>query len=63
VLHVGFLLGLPFKPYDGGDMFLRNVGRFSVEYTELYSRDITLPNKCLFIYVYVMTLELHSVEL
>jgi hypothetical protein len=26
LLHAGFLLGLPFNPKNGGDMFLRNVG-------------------------------------
>jgi hypothetical protein len=36
--HAGFLLGLFFKPADGGDMFLRNVLWFSADYTALYPR-------------------------
>jgi hypothetical protein len=36
--HAGFLLGLFFDPEEGGDMFLRNVGGFSTEYTALYHR-------------------------
>jgi hypothetical protein len=35
--HAGFLLGL-FDPEDGGDMFLRNVGRLSTDYTALSPR-------------------------
>jgi hypothetical protein len=38
LLHAGFLLGLLFYPEDGGDMFLRNVGRLSANYTALYPR-------------------------
>jgi hypothetical protein len=34
----GFLLGLFFDPEDGGDMFLRNVGRLSKNYTALYPK-------------------------
>jgi hypothetical protein len=30
-----FLLGLFFDPEDGGDMFLRNVGGISTDYTAL----------------------------
>jgi hypothetical protein len=37
-VKAGFLLDLLFDPEDGGDMFLRNVGRLSTEYTALYSR-------------------------
>jgi hypothetical protein len=33
-----FLQGLRFKPEDGGDMFLRNVGLLSSAYTALYLR-------------------------
>jgi hypothetical protein len=33
--HPGYLLGLFFDPEDGGDMFLRNVGRLSTEYAAL----------------------------
>jgi hypothetical protein len=33
-----FLLALFFAPEDVGDMFLRNVGLVSTEYTTLYSR-------------------------
>jgi hypothetical protein len=36
--HAGILLGL-FDPEDGGDMFLRNVGLFSTDYTALYLRE------------------------
>jgi hypothetical protein len=31
-------LGLFFYPEDGGDMFLRNVGWLSTDYTALYPR-------------------------
>jgi hypothetical protein len=33
LLHVDFLLDLFFDPEDGGNMFLRNVGFFSTDYT------------------------------
>jgi hypothetical protein len=36
--HAGFLLGLFFDPEHGGDMFLRNVGCLSMDYTKLYPR-------------------------
>jgi hypothetical protein len=32
-LHAGYLLGLRFKPVDGGDMFFWNVGSLSPDYT------------------------------
>jgi hypothetical protein len=35
LLHADFLRGLLFKPEDGGDMLLRNVGYFSPDYTAL----------------------------
>jgi hypothetical protein len=35
--HAGSLLGLFIDPEDGGDMFFPNVGRFSTDYTALYS--------------------------
>jgi hypothetical protein len=38
LLHVDFLLGLFFDTEDEGDMFLRNVGLLSVDYTALYPR-------------------------
>jgi hypothetical protein len=38
LLHDGFLLSLIFDLEDGGDMFLRNVGRLSPEYKALYPR-------------------------
>jgi hypothetical protein len=34
--HPDFLLCLLFDPEDGGDMFLRNVGGHSTDYTALY---------------------------
>jgi hypothetical protein len=33
-----FLLGLFFDPDDGGEIFLRNVSRFSTDYMALYPR-------------------------
>jgi hypothetical protein len=36
--HPGFLLGLFFDLEDGGDMFLRNIGWHSTDYTASYSR-------------------------
>jgi hypothetical protein len=39
--HAGFLLRLFFDPENGCDMFLRNVGGFSTEYTALYPKDRT----------------------
>jgi hypothetical protein len=38
LLHVGILIGLFIDPEDGGDIFLRNVGRFSTNYTALYRK-------------------------
>jgi hypothetical protein len=38
LLHVRFLLGLLYHPGDGGDMFLRNVGWLSLDYTSLYPK-------------------------
>jgi hypothetical protein len=38
MLHAGFLLVLFFDPEDGGDVFLRNVGRLSTDYASLYPR-------------------------
>jgi hypothetical protein len=36
--HAGFLLSLYFDPEDGRNMFLRNLGWFSTDYTALYPR-------------------------
>jgi hypothetical protein len=36
LLYAGFLLGLPFDPEDGGDMFLWIVGWLSPYYMALY---------------------------
>jgi hypothetical protein len=45
LLHVDFLLGLLFNPEDVGDMFLRNVGCLSPDYTALYpKRQKSSPN-------------------
>jgi hypothetical protein len=41
-LHARFLLGLFFDTENGGDMFFRNVGWLSTDYTALYPRDRTL---------------------
>jgi hypothetical protein len=38
LLQAGFLHGSFFDPEDGGDVFLRKVGRLSTEYTALYTR-------------------------
>jgi hypothetical protein len=38
---IGFLLGLLFYPEDGGNMFLRNVGSLSPDYTALFLEDGT----------------------
>jgi hypothetical protein len=38
LLHAGFLLGIVFDPEDGGNIFPRNVGSFSTDYTALYPR-------------------------
>jgi hypothetical protein len=36
--HAGLVLSLLFDPEDGGEMFLRNVGWLSTDYTALYLR-------------------------
>jgi hypothetical protein len=38
LLHDGFFLGLFFDREDGVDMFLRNFGALSTDYTGLYPR-------------------------
>jgi hypothetical protein len=38
LLYLGFLLGLFFDPEDGGDIFFRNIGSLSTDYTMLYLR-------------------------
>jgi hypothetical protein len=38
VLHPGFSLGLFFDPEDEGDMFTRNIGSISADYTALYPK-------------------------
>jgi hypothetical protein len=37
-LHAGSLLGLYFDPEDGADIFLRNFGYLSMDYTPLHTR-------------------------
>jgi hypothetical protein len=37
-VHAGFSLSLFFDPEDGGDIFLRNVGGHSTDYTAYYPR-------------------------
>jgi hypothetical protein len=38
LLHADVSLGLMFSDADGSDMFLRNIGVFSTDYTALYPR-------------------------
>jgi hypothetical protein len=38
LLYAGFLLGLFFKPEDGSDISLPNLGRHSIGYMALYPR-------------------------
>jgi hypothetical protein len=38
LLDVGFSLGLSFYGEDGGDIFFRNIGRLSTDYTALHHR-------------------------
>jgi hypothetical protein len=38
LLYAGFLLEAFFDREDGGDVFLRNVGRLSTDYMALYPR-------------------------
>jgi hypothetical protein len=38
LLHSNFLLGSFYGPEDGGDIFLRNIGLLSMDYTALYPR-------------------------
>jgi hypothetical protein len=42
--HADFLLGLFFDPEDGGDMFYRNAGLLSMEYTALYPTAVRTSN-------------------
>jgi hypothetical protein len=46
--HVGFLLCLFFDPEYGGDIFLRNLGWLSTDYTALYPRRQNPSNVILF---------------
>jgi hypothetical protein len=46
LFHAGFLLGLIFHHVDGGDIFLRNVGLLSMDYTVSYPEERTLHNHC-----------------
>jgi hypothetical protein len=38
LLHADFLLGLNFKPEDGGDILLQNISLLSADYTVLHTR-------------------------
>jgi hypothetical protein len=38
LFHSGFLFSLFFDPEDGGDMFVRNIGLLSTDYTTLFPR-------------------------
>jgi hypothetical protein len=38
LLHAGFLLGSFFHPEGVGDMFLQNIGRYSMKYTASYPK-------------------------
>jgi hypothetical protein len=38
----GFFLGLFLDPENGGDMFLRNVGWLSADYTALYNKIVSI---------------------
>jgi hypothetical protein len=49
--HAGFLLGLFFYTENGGDMFLRNIGWLSTDYTALYPR--RYKSSCLKVFVMV----------
>jgi hypothetical protein len=40
----GFFLSLFFNPKVGGDMFLRNVGGLSMDYTALYPAAVRTSN-------------------
>jgi hypothetical protein len=42
IFHADFLLGILFDPEDGGDIFLRNFGRFLMDYTALYPRRLNI---------------------
>jgi hypothetical protein len=58
--HAGFLLCLFFDPEDGGDMFLRNAGWLSTDYTALYPRryNCSLKSswKCLWVITWIFIL-------
>jgi hypothetical protein len=41
-VHAGSLLGSFFRSEDGGDMFLRIVGLISMDYTEIYPKEIEI---------------------
>jgi hypothetical protein len=43
LLRADFLFGVRFSPQNWGDIYLRNVGLFSPDYTALYSRKYIIP--------------------
>jgi hypothetical protein len=65
--HAGILLGL-FDPEDGRDVFLRNVGRLSTNYTALYPRrqyfsTVEYSSRCRCLTLYSKTVGLVSNEM
>jgi hypothetical protein len=46
-LHAGLLFGVFYDLEDGGDIFIRNLGWISAEYTALYPRRYNLASDVL----------------
>jgi hypothetical protein len=49
LLHASLLPGLLFNPEDGGDIFLSNLCRLSMDYMALYPRTQNSSKQCLLI--------------